>query len=420
MKILWITNIIFPAPCKELCIESPVIGGWMLSLAKVLISNMTGLNLAVATVYGGDKLRKIEIEDITYYLLPLKGDKTKYQKALEGLWKEVNAEFCPDIVHIHGTEFPHGLAFVKANPEVKVVASIQGLVSVYDRYYLGCISFGDILRNITIRDILRGDNLWQAQRKFANRGRYERELIGRIKHIIGRTSWDKAQVWAINPDAEYHFCNETLRKEFYEHKWNYDDCERHSIFISQAGYPIKGLHQVLSALPWVLKEYPDTKVYIAGGDITRSLTFKEKMRLGGYGKFIKHLIKKFHLEDKIIFTGALTEKEMCSRYLKSNLFICSSSIENSPNSLGEAQMLGVPCLASYVGGAMDMMKGYEDFLYRFEEVEMLAMKVCEIFCQGKEVETFDREIALKRHDGIRNTKTLMRIYDEIIEKDNNL
>lgn len=63
---------------------------------------------------------------------------------------------------------------------------------------------------------------------------------------------------------------------------------------------------------------------------------------------------------------------MKQEYLNANVFICPSSLENSPNSLGEAQILGTPCLASYVGGIPDMMFGNEGYLYRFEEIEMLA------------------------------------------------
>ena len=56
------------------------------------------------------------------------------------------------------------------------------------------------------------------------------------------------------------------------------------------------------------------------------------------------------LEDKVSFLGPLNAEQMKAEYLRSNVFLCPSSIENSPNSLGEAQMLGVPCVASYVGG----------------------------------------------------------------------
>lgn len=74
--------------------------------------------------------KKIEIDWITYFLLLLKGNKVKYHKSL---WQEVVSDFKPDLAHLHGTEFAHVLAFLKNCPEVKVVVSIQGLVSVYSK-----------------------------------------------------------------------------------------------------------------------------------------------------------------------------------------------------------------------------------------------------------------------------------------------
>ena len=75
---------------------------------------------------------------------------------------------------------------------------------------------------------------------------------------------------------------------------------------------------------------------------------------------------------------------MCKRYLQSHVFVCPSFIENSPNSVGEAQLLGIPCIASFVGGVSDMVvDGETGLLYRFEEVEMLAAAVCRIFTDDK-------------------------------------
>lgn len=417
MKILWITNILFPAVCKELGIPEPVVGGWMYSSARRLI-DQPDVEIAVATVYNGKELQKKEINNITYYLLPHTGDNTKYCSKLESLWKQIQLDYTPDVVHIHGTEFAHGLAYIKACGNDNVVVSIQGLVSIYERYYYAGIDTKDILLNISFRDIVRNDNIFQQRKKMRLRGEIEKEYIRLTKHIIGRTAWDKAHCWAINPKAQYHFCNETLREEFYNHNWSLDKCEKHSIFLSQAAYPLKGLHQVLKALPFVLKFFPDTKLYVAGHDFINNEGWKNKIRRSGYGKFILNLINKLGLKDIVVFTGPLQEKEMCQRYLQSHLFICPSSIENSPNSLGEAQLLGVPCIAAYVGGVPDMVEdGITGVLYRFEEVEMLAEKICQIFNNSEIAISLSKkqiEVALSRHDAAINTSSINSIYNRIV------
>ena len=328
---------------------------------------------------------------------------TKYNNHLETKWQEVKKDFKPNVIHIHGTEYPHGLAYVRACGSKGVVVSIQGLVSCYARYYTGGISHKEIKKSLTFRDILRG-GINDGQKDFVKRGNFEHDLLSRVSHIIGRTEWDKAHSWAINPKAKYHHVGETLRDVFYKNKWDYDKCEPYSIFVSQASYPIKGLHKLLEALPIVIREYPETKVYVAGSDESS----KPWYRITSYGRYLKRLIKKYNLKGKIIFTGMLSEEEMCNRYLDSNLFLCCSAIENSPNSLGEAQILGMPFLASFVGGVPEIVNYNPDVLYRFEETEMLAKKICNIFSFGKNY--YISRDSSERYDGKVNLASLLDCY----------
>ena len=413
MKILWITNILFPEAEQLLngAGELKATGGWMLGAANALLQNKE-VKLTVASVSTKvHKLTKLEGHDILYYILPMGKGNMNFNMEYCKYWQQVNNDVNPDVVHIHGTECSHGYAYMSACGCDNVVISIQGLTSAY--YYYYGMTKNDIYRNLTFRDIIRGSIL-SGQKQFKQRAAYEIEMIKNAKHIIGRTSWDKARVWAINPNAEYHFCNETLRSDFYDgSRWIYNKCDKHSIFLSQAGYPIKGLHQVLKAMPFILRHYPDTSIRIAGADITKSSTLSEKLRLSGYGRYIKRLINKNALEDKVTFTGSLNGEQMKQEYLRTNVFVCPSTIENSPNSLGEAQILGTPCIASYVGGIPDMMKENEENLYRFEEVEMLAEKVCRVFADAeKQVDM--HVIAAERHSSKLNCGILLSIYKNII------
>ena len=98
------------------------------------------------------------------------------------------------------------------------------------------------------------------------------------------------------------------------------------------------------------------------------------------------------------------------------MFICPSSIENSPNSLGEAQLTGVPCIASYAGGIPDFAAGGTALLYRFEETEMLAAHVCSVFRDPELAEKLSAagaDAAAKRHDRNAICEEMMRIYREI-------
>ena len=415
MKVLWITNILFPEASAVLTgnKELKSSGGWMLGAAKGLIEQ-GGVDLYVATVSSSVKtLTKLKGTNITYYLIPLGKGNLRINKEYNTYWQKINSEVNPDVVHIHGTEYSHGYAYMQTCGSDNVVVSIQGLKSAICDYYHYGITKSEIYKTITLRDLLRG-SIIHDQQSFKRSAKYEIEMLKSAKHIIGRTSWDKERTWAINPNANYHFCNETLREEFYDGSvWDYKKCNKHTIFLSQASYPIKGLHQVLRAMPIILRHYPDAVIRVAGSDITRTERIRDYMHYTGYGKFINKLINKLNLRGKVIFTGNLNAAEMKSEYLYANVFICPSSIENSPNSLGEAQILGVPCIASYAGGIPDMMIGSEHNLYRFEEVEMLAYKVCEVF-EREDKQHNMISTALKRHDQKANSERLLTIYNELM------
>lgn len=418
MKILWITNILFPeAQAKLLANETFTLkggGGWLIGAAESLIEQ-PGVELHIATVsHIVHDLKIISGKKINYIIIPFGKGNLIYNPEYESYWHTINNNFKPDIIHIHGSEFTHGLAFVNNCGNKNVVLSIQGLKSAYYPYYYSGLSKYDIYTNLTLHDLIKG-TIIKEKRNFKKTGEFEKELISKVRHIIGRTSWDRTRVWAINPNAKYHFCNETLRPEFYiETKWEYDKCEKHTIFLSQAGYAIKGLHMILRAMPLVLNNYPNAKIRIAGPDITRSNGIWGLKHFSGYGKIIKKMILKFNLNEKITFIGNLNANEMIQEYIKSNVFVCPSSIENSPNSLGEAQILGVPCIVSYVGGTPDMMMGNEDNLYRFEEIEMLAKKICDVFyAREKHVNMINQ--ANIRHDKVQNAKILLDIYSNIIK-----
>lgn len=413
MKVLWITNTIFPDLCNKINIPVPFVGGWMHAGAKSLIESNKDIELAVVSFYNDMLLAEYKINDIQYFLVPNIKKNSVYNKDLEKCFIEIKNRFHPDIVHIHGSEYPHSLACLNAYGSHHLVVSIQGLVSVYERYYLSGIHLIETIKNITLRDIIRNDSIFQQKSRLKSRGYFEQELIRKSQNIIGRTSWDKSHVFALNSNANYFFCNESLRPTFYNKDWKFEFCEPYSIFISQAHYPIKGIHILLKALPIIITRFPEVKVYVAGSTILN----KRKFFQSGYSSYISKLIKNLKLSNHLVFLGELNEEQMAESYCKSNVFVCPSAIENSPNSVGEAQLVGTPCIASYTGGTMDMIEnGKTGLLYRFEEVEMLAECLNMIFSDqllASELSKNGKLVAKERHDKIKNTRTLIEIYNKI-------
>jgi len=396
-------------------------GGWLVN-ASARLADEKEIRLSIAFLKNDlNDVLVLKGDKITYYGFPTVSENVLSTKRRNVHLARVLEQAKPDIVHIFGTEYAHTLAMVSECNEqgITAVISIQGLISIYAQHYLTGLPI-KIQNRFTLRDLVKQDNLKQQQSKFVKRGQLEIEALQKVKHIIGRTTWDKACTYYINPDAKYHFCNETLRDEFYKHCWDINSCEKHSIFISQGSYPIKGLHFILEAMPLILKQFPDARLYISGTSIIQSDTLKGRLKRSSYGKYIKDLISRYYLDSIVVFTGVLGEKQMCERYLQSHVFVCPSSIENSPNSLGEAMILGVPCVASGVGGVTDLLTHKEEgFVYQTDAPYMLAYYVGEIFANDELVLRLSskaREHAIRTHDREVNNKTMISIYHDIISK----
>ena len=302
-----------------------------------------------------------------------------------------------------------------------VVISIQGLCSVYALKYESGLP-KNIVNSFTLRDLLRFDNISLQKKKYENRGKFEIESLKIAKNVIGRTDWDFACTNQINDNLNYYFCNETLRDSFYKSSWNIETCEKKSIFLSQCNYPIKGFHKFLEALKIIVKKYPDVKVYTTGKNIL-DLKFKDRLKLNTYQRYLIKQIKKNKLENNITFLGFLDEENMCKSYLRANCFVSCSSIENSPNSVGEAMLLGVPTISSDVGGVKNMLKHNEEgFIYPFDETYMLAHYIMKIFEDNKLAKTISKNAqkhALETHNKDKNFETLMKIYEDISLKEDN-
>lgn len=416
MRILWITNIQFPYTCKKLGTEPEVGGGWMYSLASELVKER-GITIAIATTYNGPAQQKFQDSGIHYYLLPRAKPNTRYDRSLEDYWAMIIKEFIPDIVHIHGTEYAHGLACINACPGHRYIISIQGLISVIKDFNYSGINHWSLLRHTTLNDIKRGDTVIQAGRKLSKRGLYETEYIRRCKHIIGRTSWDYSHTKVLNHNLEYHFCNEVLRNRFYgSQNWSIENKASYSVFISKGYLPRHGLHQILRALAIVKDFFPNVQLRIAGIDVTGGNRWVEK--ISTYGSYIRTLLKKLKLSDHVNFLGSISEDEMVNELRTAHVFISASAIDNSPNSLGEAQMIGTPCISSFVGGVPDMVRdGESGLLYRFDDYVMLAFKIISIFKDNSLALLLSKngqKAAAERHDRDQIRARMLEIYSSLL------
>lgn len=423
INVLWVCNVMLPQIAKAMHRPGTPIGGWLEGLAEDL-GSCPGVRLTVCfPLYGTPEPVKGRAKLFDYY--GFSGNLKKldsYDSVQEQQFRRIIEETKPDLLHIFGTEYPHALAAARAfgRPEQTMV-HIQGLASVYALHFMADLPF-PVRRQYTFRDLIRGTNLEKQQKGFMKRGVLEKKAIRSCGHILGRTDWDKACAAQINPKAVYHVNQETLRRSFYqeENRWSCEDCEKYSIFLSQGSYPIKGLHYMLEAMPLIRRRYPKVRLYVAGEDISRDQSLKDRLRQTAYGRYICRLLDRYGLRQSVVFTGFLDEEGMCRRYRDSHVFVCPSSIENSPNSVGEAMALGMPVVCADMGGVKSMLAHeQEGLLYQVNAPYMLADSVCRIFADRKLAEEMGsraRKRAMLTHDREKNTRQALEIYEELTGK----
>ncbi|NBJ92768.1 glycosyltransferase family 4 protein [Parablautia muri] len=429
-RVLWICNIMLPAIGQELGLPYSNREGWLSGIFEKVKKREAPFTLGICFPLGemeirGIKEKKFPVEGAVCYAFEENLNTPEvYDSRLEAVFREIIQDFSPGVIHIFGTEFPHTLAAVRAfgRPE-RTLIGIQGLCGEIAKVYMAKLP-EKVCKKVTFRDWLRRDSIRQQQKKFIRRGENERKAILGCGNITGRTGFDREGTAKINPDAQYYAMNETMRREFYTGKWS--GGKRHSILLGQGDYPLKGMHFVLEAVALLLEKYPDLKLYVAGNSIIGHSTLKEKIKLCAYGKYLLTLISKLGLEDKVIMTGKLNGEEMKRQFLKSSVFVCASVLENSPNTVGEAQLLGVPTVASRVGGIPDMITdGVSGLLFTAGDVKELADKIEAVWdesvgedglCLAERLCEGARKQARVIHDGERNYLRLLEIYREIGER----
>ena len=422
MHVLWLVSMTLPqaALACGLSHASDVSGGWLTGQLTAL-RGRPDLQLTVACVNGQCKEALCgEHGGVTYRILPGGGEFSRLLQAVH-----------PDLVHIWGTEYAAAAAMDQAARalQLPVLVGIQGVMEDCAAHL--CDGVPEAYLHSTPLDraldrLIPGTLLDKLQSDFDALARSEAALLGTARHVTGRTGFDRRAVERLAPRARYYPCNETLRPLFYEGPlWQPRDFGRGPVvLLSQGNYPLKNLHTVLQAMPAILQRWPDARLRIAGwppldkGPLLRPLI----ARLFPYQRYCRRLAEALGVASHIRYTGPLDAAAMRQAYLDADLFLLPSSSENSPNSLGEAMLLGLPCVASRAGGIPDMLTdGTEGRLYgQALDADGLARTVTAVLSaqdSGAALGQAARRRALHTHDPAANADALCGIYQTILQED---
>lgn len=394
-------------------------GGWMDAYVQDF-SCMSSYHLVVC--YSGKKntFRGTEENGVAYY--EFKGWHAGRRNAIVyEYFVTILKREQPDVIHIWGTEYVSSydmwLAACHVGMENRVLVSIQGLVGVYARVFDGGVPYR-IAHEISISNRFRNSGIKFKKDEFTLRGKYEKKLLSDVKWVAGRTDWDKAFFYINNSKGQYVNIGESLRKEFYDGRWEYEKCRPYSIYFTQCSVPLKGFHLLLEAVKLIKGKYPNVRVVVSGKLRShKDNAWNVRLGSGNYERYLWRLICESELVNNVEFVGKLDANQVKRELLRSNVFISSSAIENSSNAIGEAMLLGVPIIASYVGGTPSIIRHKsEGLLFPYGEVEILAHYIDLVFSSPNEAKArADKALihAKESYSWEKNRSTLIDTYCKI-------
>lgn len=385
-------------------------GGWISSLETEMASKV---ELGVAFVLNGES-GKVVRGGVTYYPVTNPFESGRMGRVLKFLighsferailmsaYGKIIDDFKPDIIQVFGTEHLYGLAVRETS--LPSVVHIQGVLNDYLRTFLpNDMMLQDwFLSGKTFSGIF--GKIWYYVR-FRRRAKVEAKIFASARNFMGRTAYDKAQMLKYNAGAAYYHVDEMLRAPFYKAagKWRRPDANVIVSTISEA--PYKGMDVVLRTAAMLKRRYGLSLRWIVFGNVDASF----------FEAFTGISCDSCGVEA----AGTANAETIASALEAASVYVHPSYCENSPNSLCEAQIVGVPVVASNVGGISSLVEdSVTGFLAEAGDPADFAAKIHALLSSpplSEKISAQAVKAASRRHDKSVITDTLIGVYNRII------
>ena len=438
MRVLWFANT--PGLSVEYLKISLAVGGWISSLQNVVEADPE-IQLGFVC-YVEQSMAPFEHGGTWYFpVQPLGSSKRKrLANRIRGkVERDENMpaflraieQFKPDIIHVHGTEFPFGLILREVR-NIPVVVSIQGNLTVYHEKYFSGLGLPGLWKGWRT-----GYPFYGADYKiWKKRMEVEQEILRRTRFVFGRTDWDRRIALALAPQAEYFHVGEVIRPRFYELEWVPRVREELGGTGGTVGQweelggtgRIGGQREVpvffTTSSPSIYKGF---EVVIDTARILMRAGVVFEWRVAGLKEddpLVRLVCKTRKVDDlgalKIRLLGTLQEEAVADQLMNSDAYVQVSHIENSPNSVCEAMLAGVPVIASFAGGTGSLLRdGEHGVLVQDGDPYVLAGAMREVIGWPEKhvaMAAEGRRVAHRRHDPTAIVTGILERYKEIIEK----
>jgi glycosyltransferase involved in cell wall biosynthesis len=411
LKILWFANT--PGLSTNLSKKQSTAGGWISALQSE-IENENQCDLGFA-YYSDEELQPFEFNRTKYYpiqrLARNKGyrlkhrilGKTEYDENLSR-FLQIIEDFRPDIIQVHGTENSFGLIAEHVS-KIPVVVSIQGNLTVYTSKY-----FSGLPMPILAERVRSGNFFLKMDfRQFVKRSIIEREILKNVKYILGRTDWDRRVCLTLAPQACYFHQEEIMRPSFYENDWK--ECQdTGTIFHTTSSSSMyKGFETIIDTAILLKTNRLDFQWTVAGLNEQDPL-----VRLIKKSRGISHLS-----EIQVQTLGLVPEKALAEHMTSASIYIQVSHVENSPNSVCEAMLLGMPVIATAAGGTSSLIKDNDTgILIQDGDAHAMAGAIIELIKDPSKTKAMAgraKKIARERHQYQKVIYQLLNNYRSILK-----
>ncbi len=384
-------------------------GGWVASLESI-VRTLPEIELGIAFELGGCDFR-YEDSGVTYYPISVPASsrlsrllgKDSTRGKTEAFLKIIE-DFKPDLIQIFGSENDFGV--ICALTDIPVVIHMQGCLPPYHNalFPVGMNTWDFLFcGGLTWRRRLMG---LRSNIVFRRNADQEIKTLQHCRHFMGRTEWDKALLRLFNPEACYYHCEEALRPSFLSCNqlwcWPRVDKVRIASVISNPWY--KGYDLILKTAK-LLRDF--TKIEI-------------EWNVYGVGDIVPFFEKKYGIKSSEVGVcprGAVSQEVLVDSLCHSHCFVAPSYIDNSPNSVCEAQLLGMPVLATHVGGVASIVRdGVTGILFPSNDPYMLASHIQRLLRVPEDAISLGRAArkqALMRHNPESIGKSLLSIYRKV-------
>ena len=172
----------------------------------------------------------------------------------------------------------------------------------------------------------------------------ERVSVRRGRRFVCETRFSADFVRQLNPSAQIHLVKTPVRLAFFSLRRTPPPPSRPELLFLGSVLPAKGIEVLLEALVAVVQSFP--------GPFSTWSVRHEPLYLD---QVLKPLLVRTNLGDAVSFHGFQAAAEVCSFMARASLLVLPTFMDTSPNVVSEAQVAGLPVVATHVGGVPEMI-----------------------------------------------------------------